>query len=86
MRVPYIKCKSKALGKEEFGGNDVFGGCFLEFGYEGAEGGVVVFGLGGEEEGGGHDFFGVVCHGGVGQVEAFEVLYCCGLAMLVHQL
>lgn len=81
--MPYVKCESKALGEEEFGGNNIFGGCFLKFGYEGAEGSVVVFSLGREKEGGRHDFFGVVCHGGVGKVEAFEVLYCCSLAMLV---
>lgn len=82
--MPYVKCESKALGEKEFGGNNIFGGCFLKFRYEGAEGRVVVFGLGREKEGGRHDFFGVVCHGGVGQVEAFEVLYCCSLTMLVN--
>lgn len=46
----------------------------------------MVFGLGREKEGGRHDFFGVICHGGVGQVEAFEVLYCCGLTTLLNQL
>lgn len=43
----------------------------------------MVFCLGREKEGRRHDFFRVVCHGGVGQVEPFEVLYCCGLIMLV---
>lgn len=84
--MPYVKCESKALGEEEFGGNNIFGGCFLKFRYEGAEGSVMVFGLGREKEGGGHDFFGVICHRGVGQIEAFEVLYCCGLKTLLNQL
>lgn len=82
--MPYVKCESKALGEQEFGGNNIFGGCLLKFGYEGAEGSVVVFGLCREKEGGRHNFFGVVCHGGVGEVEAFEVLYCCSLTMLVN--
>ncbi len=72
--VADVEGEPEALGEEEFGGDDVFGGCFGEFGGEGAEGDVVVFGFGGEEEGGGHDFFGVVCHGGVVEVEALEVL------------
>ena len=72
--VADVEGEAEALGEEEFGGDDVFGGCFGEFRGEGAEGDVVIFGFGGEEEGGWHEFFGVVCHGRVVEVEALEVL------------
>lgn len=74
-----VKGEPQPLREEELRRDDVFRCGLVHFGSEGVERRVVVFCLGGEEQGARHDGFGVVGHWAVVEVESFEVLYCCRL-------
>ena len=79
-----VEGKSESLGQEEFRRNDVLRRSLRKLRSEAPQGRVVVLGLGRKEERGCHHFFGVVGHWGVGEVEAFEILYRCSLRSFIR--
>ena len=84
--VPHVKCEAEALCKQELWRDDVFWCGFGQFRSKGSEGDIVILGLCSEEESGGHEFFGVVGHGRVVEVEALEELDCRGLGGVSFEL